>query len=77
MARSLFEAPPEPLSSRFWRKMKHLHIGLQSVPARVERPSVHEIHDVPGQAESLDARGRQLFLQAALESQPIKRRKRR
>jgi hypothetical protein len=74
MARSLFEAAPEPLSSRFWRKMKHLHIGPPSGPARVERPDVHETNDASGQAESLDARGRQLFLQAALAATPIRRR---
>lgn len=74
MARSLFEAPPEPFSSRFWRTMKHLHIGPQSAPAPVEKTAIHEIDGAPGQAESLDARGRQLFLQAALTEKPIRRR---
>ena len=74
MARSLFETAPEPFSSRFWRKMKHLNIVLQSGPAALEGPAPLAVHEVARQAESLDARGRQLLLDAAIASNPIRRR---
>lgn len=74
MARSLFEPAPEPFSSRFWRKMKHLNIGLQSAPAAMEKPAPLTDHDVARHADNLDARGRQLFLEDALASRPIRRR---
>ena len=74
MARSLFEPAPEPLSSRVWRKMKHLNIGLPSSHTPAERPVVMAPDDLARQAESLDARGRQLLLQAELASRPLRRR---
>ncbi|MBD1546566.1 hypothetical protein [Roseibium aggregatum] len=54
--------------------MKHLNIGLQSAPAAMDRPAPLADHDAARQADNLDARGRQLFLQDALASDPIRRR---
>jgi len=74
MARSLFEPAAEPLSSRFWRTMKHLNIGLPSGSAAMEAPASPADHVVVRQADNLDARGRQRFLEDALASEPIRRR---
>ncbi|MCV0425665.1 MAG: hypothetical protein K5905_09335 [Roseibium sp.] len=71
MAHSLFEPAPTPLSEKLWRRVKDLNVGL-SARSSAESGSGNQTDPaLLKQAENLDARGRQQFLQAVLTSKPI------
>ncbi|WP_298812134.1 hypothetical protein [uncultured Roseibium sp.] len=68
MAHSLFEPAPKPLAERFWRRVIELNLnGSQQTDTTSQTAP-----ELTAQVNSLDARGRQQFLQAAFASKPIK-----
>lgn len=68
MAQSLFEPAPKPLGERFWRRVIEFNINGSQQP----ETGSHTAPELTAQVRSLDARGRQQFLQAAFAIKPIK-----
>ncbi|WP_428672050.1 hypothetical protein [Roseibium sp.] len=74
MAHSLFEPAPVPFGEKIWRRVKDLSTGLAARPAQPGSPAEGSAPDVlRQQVLALDARGRQQFLKAQLQSKPIAR----
>jgi len=71
LAHSLFEPAPEPFGEKLWRRVKDFGASHRTLPA--QDPRIHTDPALVGQAQRLDARGRQQFLQAVLSAKPIKR----
>jgi len=65
MAHSLFEPAPKPLHEKIWQRVRDLNLGA------TPREIAHTDPALLKQAETLDARGRQQLLQAALTTKPI------
>jgi len=71
LAHSLFEPAPEPITEKFWRRMKDF--GFTAPHVSKETTADHTDPALLVQAGNLDARGRQQLLEAVLTTKPIKK----